>query len=71
LPKERAFLFSKQETIPDLKKRNALLKEKYIKSITSEKYLKKKDTFELFYLKICNQRMSIIYGKRKIQPHLP
>jgi hypothetical protein len=42
-----------------------LKKKERPKSITSEKSSKGKTLFEGFYPKICNQRMIIIYGKRK------
>jgi len=61
--KEHCFLQNRKLSLTC--KKQCLRKKEKHKSITSEKYLKKKYTFELFYPKICTQRMSIIYGKRK------
>jgi hypothetical protein len=41
------------------------------KSITSEKSSGRKALPGVFYLKICKQRMSIIYGKRENTSPLP
>jgi hypothetical protein len=68
---ERALLFPKQGKAPLIYKKKCFKRQSKEKSITSEKYLKMKCTFEIFYLKICNQRMTIIYGKRKNSFPLP
>jgi hypothetical protein len=70
LPEAIAFLFSKQETVPDLKKEMPNKKGK-TEEHNFRKILQRKAPSGVFCLKICNQRMSIIYGKRKIHHPLP
>jgi len=69
--RKKGHYFFQNRKLPLTCKKKCLRRKKRQKSITSEKYLKMKCTFEIFYLKICNQRMTIIYGKRKNSFPLP